>query len=289
MEAAPPRKEPAPGGEQAPSNQVDEHDQGECRLALEEAVERRQNEPHPEHDPEDDGPGDECYRGTVAANGAAGYRQVACEVLLDGQQQHGEDEEDRGPQHSDGGEAVRSQRAPGDHLERITLTALNAVARTIAAVPDRRMRDGAADSGGVGFMRSERYRRNPRAGNLSPQMSKPPVTIILPVYNEAGTIDTTLESLLGQDYDGSLDVIVADGGSEDGTRDRLDAWAASTPNMTVIHNDRRVQSYGLNAAAEASAAPLVVRLPTATPNTRGTTSADRSRRSSRPGRPLAAA
>ncbi len=90
-------------------------------------------------------------------------------------------------------------------------------------------------------------------------MSNPPVTIILPVYNEAGTIDATLESLLGQDYEGPFDVIVADGGSSDGTRGRLDEWARSTPNLTVIHNERRVQSYGLNAAVEASDAPLIVR------------------------------
>ena len=54
------------------------------------------------------------------------------------------------------------------------------------------------------------------------------------------------------------DVIVADGGSTDGTREKLDRWAASTPNVTVIDNDRRVQSYGLNAAAEAAAAPAPV-------------------------------
>jgi succinoglycan biosynthesis protein ExoA len=90
-------------------------------------------------------------------------------------------------------------------------------------------------------------------------MSQPPVTIILPVLNEIETIDGTLESLLGQDYDGPLDVIVADGGSTDGTRSRLREWDRLHPNVLVIDNERRVQSYGLNAAAEASTAPLVVR------------------------------
>lgn len=90
-------------------------------------------------------------------------------------------------------------------------------------------------------------------------MPQPPVTIILPVYNEASTIEATLESLLGQDYEGPFDVIIADGGSTDGTRALLDEWAESTPNLSVIDNDRRVQSYGLNAAAEASTSPLVVR------------------------------
>ena len=90
-------------------------------------------------------------------------------------------------------------------------------------------------------------------------MPQPPVTIILPVLNEFDTIDATMESLLGQDYAGPFDVIVADGGSTDGTRERLDEWAESTPAVTVIDNDRRIQSHGLNGAAEASSSPLLVR------------------------------
>ena len=90
-------------------------------------------------------------------------------------------------------------------------------------------------------------------------MPQPPVTIILPVFNEVETIDRTLTSLVGQDYEGALDLIVADGGSTDGTREKLERWADTTPNVIVIDNDRRGQSYGLNAAAEASDAPFLVR------------------------------
>lgn len=90
-------------------------------------------------------------------------------------------------------------------------------------------------------------------------MIHPPVTIILPVFNEVTTIDGTLKSLLTQDYEGSLDVIVADGGSTDGTASKLGDWAESTSNLSVIANERRVQSYGLNAAAKASGSTLLVR------------------------------
>ncbi len=90
-------------------------------------------------------------------------------------------------------------------------------------------------------------------------MTHPSVTIILPVFNEADTIDGTLKSLVNQDYEGPFDVVVADGGSTDGTLARLREWAESTLNLTVIDNDRRVQSYGLNAAAEASGSTLLVR------------------------------
>ncbi len=90
-------------------------------------------------------------------------------------------------------------------------------------------------------------------------MPQTPVTIILPVFNEVETIDGTLQSLVDQDYDGPLDIIVADGGSTDGTRSHLDEWAQTRSDVTVIDNDRRVQSHGLNAAAKVSSAPLVVR------------------------------
>jgi glycosyltransferase involved in cell wall biosynthesis len=46
------------------------------------------------------------------------------------------------------------------------------------------------------------------------------VSVILPVLNEAEHIDGVLDDLLGQDYDGPLEVIVADGGSTDGTREK---------------------------------------------------------------------
>ncbi len=90
-------------------------------------------------------------------------------------------------------------------------------------------------------------------------MTLPSVTVILPVYDEIETIDETMASLLGQQYAGPLDVVVADGGSTDGTRDRLAHWQTIDQRVRVIDNERRVQSHGLNAAAGDSGADLVVR------------------------------
>ncbi len=85
------------------------------------------------------------------------------------------------------------------------------------------------------------------------------VTLILPVFNEIATVDETLRSLVDQDYAGSLEIIVADGGSTDGTLERLDHWKAADPRLRVIHNEGRVQSFGLNEAGAASSADLLVR------------------------------
>ena len=46
---------------------------------------------------------------------------------------------------------------------------------------------------------------------------RPSVSVILAVLDEAEFIDGVISDLLAQDYDGPMQVIVADGGSTDGT------------------------------------------------------------------------
>ncbi|MGH9259103.1 MAG: glycosyltransferase family 2 protein [Acidimicrobiales bacterium] len=47
----------------------------------------------------------------------------------------------------------------------------------------------------------------------------PAVTVVIPARNAAGTLGAQLDALLTQTYAGPLEVIVADNGSVDGTRD----------------------------------------------------------------------
>ncbi|HSK06672.1 MAG TPA: glycosyltransferase family 2 protein, partial [Acidimicrobiia bacterium] len=87
---------------------------------------------------------------------------------------------------------------------------------------------------------------------------RPSVSVILAVWNEAEFIDDVLTDLLGQDYPGPFQVVVADGGSEDGTREKLDVWAGRDERLIVVHNPERRQAPGLNLAAEkATGADLV--------------------------------
>ena len=47
----------------------------------------------------------------------------------------------------------------------------------------------------------------------------PPVTVLIPCFNEVGHVAACLDDVFAQDYPGELlDVIVADGMSTDGTR-----------------------------------------------------------------------
>lgn len=88
-------------------------------------------------------------------------------------------------------------------------------------------------------------------------MEWPAASVILAVYNEIDHIDEVLADLFGQDYAGSLQVIVADGGSTDGTRHRL--GAIDDPRLTVIDNPDRRQSPGLNRAAAVASGEILVR------------------------------
>jgi succinoglycan biosynthesis protein ExoA len=93
----------------------------------------------------------------------------------------------------------------------------------------------------------------------SSAMAYPSVSVLLPVYNEVGYIDECLASLSAQDYPGQWEVLVAEGGSTDGTRDRLEGWATRWERLRMIDNPRRVQSHGLNLAAEMASGEVVVR------------------------------
>lgn len=63
-----------------------------------------------------------------------------------------------------------------------------------------------------------------------------PVSIILPVRDEADNIDAVLASLLAQEGV-DFDLIVADDGSTDATPRRLAAWAARDPRIRVARID----------------------------------------------------
>jgi glycosyltransferase involved in cell wall biosynthesis len=75
----------------------------------------------------------------------------------------------------------------------------------------------------------------------------PQLTVVMPVRNEAGFIQGTLETLLNQDYPTDrYKIIVADGMSDDGTRDIVTAFAEQHPQVSLIDNPKRLSSAGRN-------------------------------------------
>jgi glycosyltransferase involved in cell wall biosynthesis len=88
------------------------------------------------------------------------------------------------------------------------------------------------------------------------------ISIVVPCRNEAGYIDAFLDSALAQLLpDGvRLEVLVADGRSDDGTRERLAERAAAEPRLRVIDNPARITSAALNAAIAAADGDTIVRM-----------------------------
>lgn len=88
------------------------------------------------------------------------------------------------------------------------------------------------------------------------------IAIVVPCRNEAGYIDAFLESALAQQLpEGcTLQVVVADGRSDDGTTARLHARAAADPRLVVIDNPEHITSAALNRAIAAAEAEIVVRM-----------------------------
>ena len=66
------------------------------------------------------------------------------------------------------------------------------------------------------------------------------ISVVIPCLNEVEFIDATLESLLRQEPPGvDWEVIVADGGSTDGTREKIENWSKRHPVIRWIENPKR--------------------------------------------------
>src|SRR5438552_1613745 len=77
--------------------------------------------------------------------------------------------------------------------------------------------------------------------------SLPAVSIVVPCRNEKGHIGTCIRSILAQEPPpGGFEVIVADGMSDDGTRDVLKRLAEEDPRLRVVDNPGRITPCGMN-------------------------------------------
>jgi glycosyltransferase involved in cell wall biosynthesis len=91
----------------------------------------------------------------------------------------------------------------------------------------------------------------------------PTISIIIPCRNEAAHIEECLGSILAQEPlpDGrTFEVVVADGLSDDGTREKLQALAARDPRVRMIDNPGRIVPCGLNAAIQAARGDIIIRM-----------------------------
>ncbi|MBN3879168.1 MULTISPECIES: glycosyltransferase family 2 protein [unclassified Nostoc] len=72
------------------------------------------------------------------------------------------------------------------------------------------------------------------------------ITIAIPTYNESGNIERLIQGFLATKYPNLIEVIVADGGSADGTQDIVNKFSLDDSRVKLLNNPLEVQSAGLN-------------------------------------------
>ncbi|MBS0390903.1 MAG: glycosyltransferase family 2 protein [Proteobacteria bacterium] len=88
------------------------------------------------------------------------------------------------------------------------------------------------------------------------------ISVIAPCRNEAAFIDAFCDSVLRQRLPGgwTMEVLIADGMSDDGTRERLQARCAADPRLLCVDNPGRIVSTGLNACIARARGEVIARL-----------------------------
>lgn len=87
------------------------------------------------------------------------------------------------------------------------------------------------------------------------------VAIVIPIRNEVRSIARTLDCVLNQTFPAEqTEVFVADGLSDDGTREIVQEYAARHPRVHLLNNPKRTIPVALNLAIAASNAGVIVRV-----------------------------
>ena len=95
---------------------------------------------------------------------------------------------------------------------------------------------------------------------LAPEENWPPVSVVMPVRNEARDLVESVEQILGQEYGGELEVVLAVGPSTDGTERIADELAVARPPRAVVPNPAGRTPAGLNAGIRAARHDVIVRV-----------------------------
>ena len=87
----------------------------------------------------------------------------------------------------------------------------------------------------------------------------PFVSIVIPMLNEIGAIDRCINSILNQDYDKSLiEIVVVDGGSTDGSREKVLELSATHSKIRLFDNPKRKTPISLNVGIKNSGGDVVI-------------------------------
>ncbi len=87
------------------------------------------------------------------------------------------------------------------------------------------------------------------------------ISVIIPCYNEEKYIVPLIENILAQDYpQNKIEVIFADGQSEDKTKELIQCYSVKYPKILCIVNPDRYVPQALNSAIKRSTGEIIIRL-----------------------------
>ena len=96
--------------------------------------------------------------------------------------------------------------------------------------------------------------------SLSPGTQLPAVSVVLPVLNEELHLANAVQSILSQDYAGTLEIILALGPSKDKTNEIAERLAFADKRILLVNNPSGRTAAGLNLALNKSSNPVIVRV-----------------------------
>jgi succinoglycan biosynthesis protein ExoA len=88
----------------------------------------------------------------------------------------------------------------------------------------------------------------------------PAISVILPVLNEEAHLHSAIDSILSQDYQGAIEVILAIGPSHDRTLEIAQEISKKDPRVVLVDSPTGRTATGLNLALNKSQSPVVVRV-----------------------------
>lgn len=86
------------------------------------------------------------------------------------------------------------------------------------------------------------------------------VSYVMPIFNEVDYVEAAVASVLTQEYDGPVEILLALAPSKDGTDAVVERLAAEDDRIRIVRNPKRHIPVGLNRAIAEARYPVVVRI-----------------------------
>ena len=87
----------------------------------------------------------------------------------------------------------------------------------------------------------------------------PSVTVVIPALNEVKAIEHVVRGFINTTYVNIIEILIADGGSTDGTQETINKMASLDSRVRLIHNPLKIQSAGLNLLLQEAQGDIFLR------------------------------